>query len=377
MRRLTSCFLRRWSHFGLWVAAQSLGPVIAYAPAADAELTNARQVLAAWKRREEGARNLRFEWSQDDILAAGSLTRPLPGEMPQPRAGEPVPSSDVTLSNRFVYISDGRNLRYHQLGDIWSPNQNRASFQDYTAAFVGSESRALFARNVGSYPIGEIGNGVPDTGLCRNTNTLALRLVYRSFDPTQSPFRASNLKLQNGTAVVAKVPCTIAYCEESPFVKSVVWLDPSRDFIPLRYIVEEEGHVALDMVVHYSQSADGAWPSTWVWSEFDPGGKVVSSHSATVTSCGLNARIPTADFEIEFPPGTWVFDKTNKSQYVVLPNGSHRFINPGEGSKDYERIVRGANWSRALGWAFFGCVAISLLLLLRAKLRISWLVRDS
>jgi hypothetical protein len=60
---------------------------------------------------------------------------------------------------------------------------------------------------------------------------------------------------------------------------------------------------------------------------------------ATVTRFELNPTIAADEFDWSFPPGTWVRDGTDKTEYIVTPNGGKRITTLEEGIAHYQKIM--------------------------------------
>jgi hypothetical protein len=107
-----------------------------------------------------------------------------------------------------------------------------------------------------------------------------------------------------------------------------IWVDPKRDFAPVRraYAWAPDKPLRVDVVgSDFREVRPGLWlPFKQVVSKYasyrDPKhlwGKVVTIHEYQVRECQFNT-LEASDFEIKLTPGTMVHDSIRKIEYTVL-----------------------------------------------------------
>jgi thiol-disulfide isomerase/thioredoxin len=143
-----------------------------------------------------------------------------------------------------------------------------------------------------------------------------LMLVFRPLDKNFGRIQASELRDPSKYHVVAaggkigNVACMIIETEPNPGMQQSYWLDPARDYLPLREhrTLNGEDRDRVDLTYRL-EKAKGWWiPASWTSVFVGEGGKALSPQSCTVTSSSIDQPIPASEFQIEPPPGARVTD---------------------------------------------------------------------
>lgn len=116
-----------------------------------------------------------------------------------------------------------------------------------------------------------------------------------------------------------------------------LWVDPARDFVVSRFVLSQDGNLLADGNISYARSNEDGWvPKQWTIVHKDQNGTIKRSITAVVKELAINVPINPHEFELDFPPGTYVADSTRKTdggetfQYEVLEDGQTRVVKPGE-----------------------------------------------
>ena len=129
------------------------------------------------------------------------------------------------------------------------------------------------------------------------------------------------------------------------------WLDVDRDYVIVkhesrcRHFREKGwGGAGTRVMVSYRNDAVHGWvPSGWksMWLNQETGA-IYNVQEAEVTKCEFNAKIPSALFELPFPPGTYVKDRENHQVWIALPEGRKRIVTPAElkAQVPYEKLLK-------------------------------------
>ena len=155
-------------------------------------------------------------------------------------------------------------------------------------------------------------------------------MVYRPFDPEIGVFDEATLRMTEQEGVVDGRSCLVVQYDRGRNEVSV-WVDPSRDFIPLRYYERHRGVLATEIQVSYLKDEQHGWvPKSWNISWLEDTGRVRQSWSGTVDSWSLNEPVPDSVFTDTRVVGTWVHDYEKDENYILQEGGKRRPILPGE-----------------------------------------------
>lgn len=105
-----------------------------------------------------------------------------------------------------------------------------------------------------------------------------------------------------------------------------VFLDPARDFVPLRRESYVNGNLSTRVDMTYVDGSEHSWlPARWTSTDFgNTTGRVLKRSDNRVTEVALNEPLPDDHFRFEFPAGTVVTDKRQQEaqRFFVEEDGS-------------------------------------------------------
>ncbi len=314
---LTSSASRAASLLVISLALFVFGPLHAVA---DDSITLV-QVLHAWRNREQHVKTFRLRWTEEHFQAKGTL------ELPPDRKqnGRSFPPRDTTYRVKSSCEMDRDMMRYGFNGEsLQVYNDGALEHREYVSASDGVVSRAFWPipNKLRAYPKGT----TFDEKICCDASTLEVKpllWIYRALDP-RFAFSERSLRLSPNDEMIDNVKCKIVYFEKNG-VRSSIWTDPARDFVPLRFTIGSPvtGEITIRTDITYRQVPSHGWTPTG-WRTLQPAtGDLRRSVIARVMESAINIEIPRERFQIEFPPGTVVIDMSNKGErYLVGADGS-------------------------------------------------------
>jgi hypothetical protein len=172
-------------------------------------------------------------------------------------------------------------------------------------------------------------------------------------------------------------------CVSIEFGKYVFWIDPARDFLPVRY-AETTATREIVRQVDYSsyRQIDGRWLlSGWRNCLLSgPSGSASETSDVSVGEFDLTSEVDDREFEVEFPAGTLVRDRRPPpSTYIVRGNGEKRVVQENELAASYEQLLatesgRGLESARGgtrqyLRWLVGSLLAVGALLYIAWRFR--------
>ena len=279
-------------------------------------------VITAWKNRQASVKSLQFSWSGTEFAAEGIRRGTEPGA---------ILPKDYHFDYRMSFTIDRDRIRKEYHGKGWSVDK---------VAYVPKTVINIFnnQEEITSFPIASGGNSFPSFFISKkSTSTVgrglkakAIRITYRPFDAKIEQFDQSKFEMTEEEGVVDGRRCLVLWHKGKNSGVSV-WVDPSRDFIPLRYYESRWGMPTTEVQVSYLKDGQHGWvPKSWKISCLEDTGRVSQSWSGTVDSWSLNERIPDSAFKVAPVVGSWVRDYRNDETYILLEGGKRRPILKGE-----------------------------------------------
>ena len=119
-----------------------------------------------------------------------------------------------------------------------------------------------------------------------------------------------------------------------------MWVDPMRNYLPLRYAIREKGEERWVVEVSYKEIAHEGWkPASWRSSLLYQG-DVWQSSAIDMTHCTINQPVPQSEFAPQLPIGTWVQNIDTKDTYILRENNERRPVRKGEfDGRNYKTLL--------------------------------------
>lgn len=218
-----------------------------------------------------------------------------------------------------------------------------------------------------------------------------LLLLYRPFDPALGGCRAANWKLNPKEFQIDGQTCRMISEPGDAGWEHLFFIDPQRQFVVLRYIVQEHRQTRAQIDIRYQADlTNGPVPASWTSVLFSdqtdfPGQNNMPFFSTVeVTSFTLNESLTDSDFQPKpIPVDTLVTDQTLREVYITRLHGKRRIVTRAEMSESDADFVQVAatsagyaprrsphfsptRWLMVLTGGTFGC-ALLLTLLKRTR----------
>ena len=255
------------------------------------------QILQAWKERQDSVRSLAVTCGVKDERLGKTTQSSL--EVVFDTAGR------VCISCKGVDVLDDPAI----------------PLLEYEAinAFDGDRTATMFARSTANgKPLGTISRqGIFDW--CNNPSFRPLALAYRTLQrPEGGVFASGSLALCRNVLTIDGEECVGLY-----HATGMVWVSPSRGYLPMRYVTIDSGVFIEDIQIAYTRHPELGWVLTsWKVLKRNAYGTETGRNETTVISCRINEAVSDSDFRIAFPEGTLVDDQTDNKTYLVGKNGS-------------------------------------------------------
>lgn len=312
-----------------------------------------RQVFDAWKARQAKVNAIRVEFAETMLFPKGKLTL---GKkyVTHPGAKEtPAPRQDARVESRIrLFLARDGKIRYEVDGQAWDDNSSNFVRQNYVSTINGKTNKTFYDR-------GQIGAELHPCGFV-NTQTVSIDagnyhllpfvLLFRPLDQSMGGFSDEGWSVATQEAFVGDSRCLVLERVRDG-LQQQIWIEPERDFVPLRLIQKAEGEERVRFTCSYQDEKDDGWiPSSWEIVVFDRGHLINESAQGRMVRYEINPRLDIHDFSFEFPPGTEVTDHVQKKVYIPLDGGGRRYLNEGE---SYVTIMTTSIGFGAASWLFW------------------------
>jgi hypothetical protein len=304
--------------------------------------TDLASVIKAWNDRQAAARSLHFSWSGEEFCS-GDLSAAFAGlGHGRARKGHAAdaPPPDTSFEIRMEFFLDARGrVRFDAHGKQWSGERREFVPTTGINVFNGQCEHTFFPNGVKSFPSAHI-SADKASDVANDMRLLPIRIVYRPFDATMGVFNSSQLALTAEKGVVDGQSCAILRQGIGRSLQSV-WVDASRDCVPVRYITTRDGRARTQIDISYAKDDKHGWvPNSWNILQLTPVGGTLVSFSATTVKCAINETIPDNTFQLSYPVGTWVSNNITDETYILQEGDTKRPILAGEFTGDnYEELL--------------------------------------
>jgi peroxiredoxin len=289
-----------------------------------------QEVVKAWTEREAQFRSARFVCDEKRFLARGAL-QAAGSEDPMIHAKGPIPPADVTHEFTRSLLFDRERLRWVDNEPGWYFDHGEFLAGRRDALWDGEVVRQLATHPRESFSKqGTIWREGP--GFLENVATMPILVNYRPVSCPQGCRRIENDTQRARRAMIDGSSCIVLEGKPNR-VGAVcsVWLEPGRGYLVRRWTREWNGQLLRQTDVFYRQDAVHGWvPCAWNGVERNVAGEITRREEATVVEWSLNVDLGPEAFQLEFPPGTLVWDGSvdpqQGRQYFVRADGTERLI---------------------------------------------------
>ena len=275
------------------------------------------KIIEVWKAREQKIKSFDFRWwskhfeSEPDVGLRNQDPR-------EPKAPARPDTTFIVMSRFATDMKDNQvRTRLDDRGQQWSPNvgefleRTRVDILDHGVekSFYSNSDRGFFPTlDTRSSP------GLVDH---HDIRSRALRLAFR---PLTGPIAVCPGKPELVEIADKDAPGLLV-------VDHQVWVDPDKDFLPVRYTLGIPNSLHSEVEIAYARDETFGWvPQSWTSRQYDSKGKMFASDEAKVLKYSLNKPLADADFELDLPPDTVIYDRTSGDAYIVHRGGQRQRI---------------------------------------------------
>jgi outer membrane lipoprotein-sorting protein len=285
------------------VAAGGLLPL----PAADA--AEMREIIAAWSRRQNAVRSLVVRWTESRS------------------ANHARQKNKEATGDRWDYEMHSTlkcdDLRMEYITEINAPEGSNLA--GYRRALYDGHSSWSFTR--GNDGVSHAGTRTSQR--FKHISDVAIMAgllpVYRGMVPECAKMNIHDATI-TGTGTVDQHDCIIISAPRKDSHASELWLDPSLEFAPRRWLSMVGDQPSLRVDISYSAETQHGIPqvSEFTMQHIRDDGSLGLTSKANVVEMQFNVPIDPQAFVMTYPPGTSVIDRVDKRDYRVPGGGVPR-----------------------------------------------------
>lgn len=297
-------------------------------PASAAPAAALKDVLSAWKARQDRVASVKFAWTESHIRKQGSrMSAHTPKEI-NPTGKDDPPHDERYTEVATLLLGESGWFRYHAIrregrdpdGKLWQDSESTYDGSAVQKLSLPNE-RLDFPRPSGNYPKFE-----------RFIDPYMLQLVplmtaYRPFDSVFGRFKTEGLRIVEGDFGHEGRACVVVESIPKDKQQGVEqwWTDPTREYIIVKHIdTDQFGQRNFETAITHKHDPKWGWvPSTWQTKLLYPHGSIRSAWSSRVTATEFGLPLMQKDFQIVFPPETYIRDSRGETEisYTLDANG--------------------------------------------------------
>lgn len=266
------------------------------------------EVTGAWQKRQDTIKTFQFAWSEQQSHPKGLLPNPRYPE----REWSAIPALliDRSYSVTKTLAVDGLMMRYGfqvdrkeetgSLGAVSPQGENQGlgvgRHYTYVSVFDGQRGETRLTSLSASPPAAIL--RVATTVDAQNLDTRAILLAFRPLDASMGHLLIDRA-VTNQVRTFYKGRSTFLLEErhDPSGWKTVLWIEPERDFLVSRLAVLFEQKWIVDMDIDYTQDQRWGWvPSGWRVTAMLADGTRRLISAATVSSYSINVPIGIEQF---------------------------------------------------------------------------------
>jgi hypothetical protein len=312
----------------------------------------AKTVLAAIRRHGEATKSFIFEWKDtpgavsDEVTAQVNRLRDKALKSDDPgRREEATTAARIMIQDQqpaaYRLVVDGARMRFEQSGFETSMTEPLIPVpQEIVKTFDGKLGKSLTAKSAGNYPRGRVAKTNETHGL-DFVGSLPIVIALRGAEwlDRLTPDRAtvSDGDLDNEAMVI------LTLSANNGRRTYTIWCDPAKDYHVRRIEYAPNPALRSRYDISYSQQESGLWiPTRWHRRMAGPDGTTRLQKTSEVTHYSIGREVSAKEFDLSFPPRTWVKDAVNDRSYILLEDGTQRVVTPAEqeAGLPYEEILR-------------------------------------
>ena len=301
------------------------------APSTATADTLVQNTLANWDRRFKATKS--FEYHCEVQHAKAVLTNPQNNDAEPFGAIHHTPdnSQTIALRSRFSYVMSGDKLAFREIGERWDPTLGKRVEKQVDVVFDGTTDLSLTDFHIGVVQGHLFHNVIPGPLLTDYIYLTPLRMAYNPLDClTREGLDTAHILVASANSVVDGVDCVqLSLVRQDPQWHMSLWVDPARDFVPVKIRSECNGKPCYETAIQYAADSGVGWRvAGWTLKLYDKTEMCTETTNGYVTKASLNQPPDDKIFTLTFPVGAQVIERkgATTTYFVVRENGKREPI---------------------------------------------------
>ena len=266
-------------------------------------------VIAAWRKRQDMIKSFRFVWTEQQTHPKGWLSNPRFPE--RERSSIPGLIIDRIYSVSKTLTIDGNKMRYSFEVDrkeepdgirVKAPDNTRSDGlgvrrnYSYVSVFDGQAGKTTLTSQLDSPPPAV--RQTPTNVDAQDLDTRAVLMAFRPLDPLMGHLLLDRAVTNERRSFYRGKSIFLLEERHDPSGwKTMLWIEPERDFLVSRYDVYFEQKLIVAIDIDYAQDAQWGWiPNGWRITEMLSDGSKRLVSEARVSSYSINQPIGAEEF---------------------------------------------------------------------------------
>ncbi len=265
-------------------------------------------IVAAWAKRQERAKSLKFSWSEEQASSTapdsggsghGPETILIDGDrVALVRDNKPYPPQ---MAAKIVeYESKVENGRGRELAPPQGMRPSRVAFDGInTRSYRALDNPTITGRGTTAH-----GFAITDA---QGLGPEPMLLMFRPFDQNLGRIKPDDYRVAADRGKIGDVDCVIIETTDPGRIRKSYWLDPARDYLVLRRVQTVAGRDVERMDISYRNDSSAGWvPEGCRFTRVTGFGQNWRTLEAKISDVVINPSIARAEFLADFPKGTKV-----------------------------------------------------------------------
>jgi outer membrane lipoprotein-sorting protein len=285
--------------------------------------------VAAARARQKAAKTVVLEFKQTEIEQPGNRSAGLIA-LQRDELAKIVPENETVSESKNRVVFDGVKMRFENNHPMWSLVDGKLRPSPRVEVDDGEMGKSLF-------PLGFPREDRPRGRVHGSAQRLELKLAllntiyfaFRGADPERCPYPMPAFKPTGASLPIGDHRCD-EYALRRTETEVTAWLDPDADYVVRRLTLLRKGKLLEQHDAQHRRDEKWGWvPTAWTMTEYSMTGDLLRTTRVEVTALRIGEPQPASEFQIKFPPGTFITDLTSNKYYWVEPNESMTEVTPG------------------------------------------------
>jgi len=258
------------------------------------------KIIDAWKAREQNTKSFDFHWSarrfEDGKTGLFAMSARRSAVRNRGAVGDRADIPELPDANFIVnyrYVTDGKGrIRVEESGQEWSTEKSDLVPRVRLEIFDGTSRNSFSLAGAIGSPRAYVGGPVDTIG--KLVWLHPVNMVYRPLSKSGGVLDERSLAMKAETAEAGGQAMLVLTDGNRD-----VWVDPTRDFVPVRYS-DGNGGSGFQMDLSFTRDQQCGWvPRLWTIKLLDSAGKPQISESAKVLEYSVNKAVENSEFDTD------------------------------------------------------------------------------